>query len=445
MDSVALEEAVSRALEYARHLGASQAEAGARLTEGLEVKVRLAEVDTLVHRRDRELSVTVYLGQCKGRASTADLRVDAVRSTVERACALARFTAPDPCAGLLEPKLLAWTVPDLDLDHPSSLEPEEAIETARRCEQAGLALDGRVTHSEGASVSHLRQSVVVGNSHGFLAGYSGTTHTIGCRLIAKRDGQMQRGSWFTTARDASELESAESVGVTAARRAAERLGARKLSTRLAPVLFTPQMARGLFGHFVAAIQGTGQYRKSSFLLDAAGRQVFPTFVSMRERPHLPKGLASAPFDAEGAATHDRELVENGVLRSYLLSGYSARRLGVETTGNAGGLHNLLVEAADGSASGLRGWESLLTEMGSGLWVTDLMGQGVNGVTGDYSRGASGFWVEGGAVAHPVHEVTIAHNLRHLYRGIAALGDDVDVRGAIRCGSVLVGEMTVAGE
>ena len=316
-----------------------------------------------------------------------------------------------------------------------------SIAIARRCEQAGRAVDPRIANSEGASVSSQRHTGVYGNSLGFLSGFSGTSHSVSCSLIAQEGEQMHRDYWYTTARDPADLEDAEPVGATAGRRALARIGARKLATRKAPVLFSPDMARGLYRHFIGAIRGPSQYRKASFLLNAAGERVFPAFVQMRERPHIRKGLASAPFDDEGAATRDRELVADGILQGYVLGSYSARRLGLKTTGNAGGIHNLIV---DGSGE-LPGHDALLRRMGSGLLVTELMGQGVNGVTGDYSRGASGFWIEGGAIAYPVHEITIAGNLRDIYRDIVAVGGDVDSRGSIRCGSVLIGEMTIAGD
>ena len=436
-----LQDVAAFALEEARRQGASQYEIDASLSQGLGTTVRLGEVDTIEYQRDRGLAVTVYFGKRKGSASTADLGREAVRSTVEKACAIARYTAEDPYAGLVEPEFLARDIPDLDLDHPWGLAAEDAIAIARRCEQAGRAVDPRIANSEGAAVSSQRHTGIYGNSLGFLAGFSGTSHSVSCSLIAQEGEQMQRDYWFSTARDPADLEGAESVGATAGKRALARLGARKLSTRKAPVLFTPDMARGLYRHFIGAIRGPSQYRKASFLLNAAGEQVFPAFVQMHERPHILKGLASAPFDDEGAATRDRELVENGILQGYVLGSYSARRLGLKTTGNAGGVHNLIVEAAADTPA----YDALLRRMGSGLLVTELMGQGVNGVTGDYSRGASGFWIEGGAVAYPVHEVTIAGNLRDIYRNILALGGDVDSRGSIRCGSVLIGEMTIAGE
>jgi PmbA protein len=436
-----LEEVASLALEEAQRQGASQCEADVSRSQGLSVNVRLGEVDTIEYQRDRGLAVTVYFGKRKGSASTADLAAAAVRETVEKACAIARYTAEDPYAGLVEPEALARRIPDLDLDHAWDLPPERAIELARACEAAGLAVDARVSNSEGGSVNTQRSTGVYGNSLGFLGGYSATSHSVSCSLIAQQGEDMQRDYWYTVARDPADLEDAASIGRTAGVRALARLGAQRLTTRKAPVAFTPDLARGLFRHFVSAISGSSQYRKSSFLLEAAGEQIFPKFLSMQERPHIPKGLASSPFDDEGAATHDRELVRDGVLDGYILGSYSARRLGLKTTGNAGGIHNLIVSSTEPAL----GEAAFLGRLGTGLLVTELMGQGVNGVTGDYSRGASGFWVENGAVAFPVQEITIAGNLRPMYKDIVALGGDVDVRGSIRTGSVLIGEMTIAGE
>lgn len=422
-------------------MGATQAEADGSLNQGLGVTVRLGEVETVEYQRDRGLSVTVYFGHRKGSASTADLSEKAVRQTVEKASTIARYTAEDPYAGLVDEQDLARDIPDLDLDHPWSITPEGAIELAKRCEAAGLAVDARITNSEGASVNSQRHIGVYGNSHGFLAGVTATSHSVSCSLVAQHQEDMQRDYWYTTARDPQDLDAEETIGRRAGERAVARLGARRLSTRKAPILFSPDMARGLFRSFVGAIRGGAQYRKASFLLDAAGQEIFPAFLQMLERPHIPKGLASNPFDGEGAATRDRELVRDGVLQGYVLGSYSARKLGLRTTGNAGGVHNLIV-AAPGRALDEA---SLLQRMGTGLLVSELMGQGVNGVTGDYSRGASGFWVENGVVAYPVNEITIAGNLRQMYRDIAAVGTDVDVRGTIRNGSVLVSEMTIAGE
>ena len=436
-----LSDLVAYALDEARRQGASQCEADASVSRGLNATVRLGEVDTVEYQRDRGLAVTVYFGKRKGSASTADLGRAAVLETVTKACAIARYTAEDAYAGLVEPEALARDIPDLDLDHAWEITPEQAIELARGCEAAGLAVDTRISNSEGASVGTQRHTGTYGNSLGFLAGYSASNHSVSCSLIAGDEEEMQRDHWYSVARDPADLEDPARIGRLAGERALARLGARRLTTRKCPVAFAPDMARGLVGHFLGAIRGTSQYRKASFLLEAAGSQVFPGFVQMQERPHIPKGLASSPFDQEGAATHDRELVRNGVLDGYVLGSYSARRLGLKTTGNAGGIHNLIVTASDGGLDAA----AFLGRLDTGLLVTELMGQGVNGVTGDYSRGASGFWVEDGAIQYPVHEVTIAGNLKQMYRDIAALGADVDVRGAVRAPSVLVSEMTIAGE
>ncbi len=436
-----LQAIVSEALKLASDRGASQAEADVSLQKGLTTTVRLGEVETVEYQRDRGMGITVYFGKRKGSASTADLSARAVAETVEKACDIARYTAEDDCAGLADPEELARDIPDLDLDHPWDLSPEQAVERARACETAGRVVDARITNSEGASVGSHRGVRVYGNSHGFLAGFSSTSHSVSCVLLAQAGEDMQRDYWYSSARDAGELESAESIGRKAGERAVARLGARKLATQKARVLYSPEVARGLIGHFLGAVRGSSQYRKSSFLLGASGQQVFPSFVQLRERPHLRKGLGSAPFDGEGVATRDRDLVRDGVLQGYVLGSYSARKLGLKTTGNAGGTHNLLVEASGGGVAA----SELMRQLGTGLLVTELMGQGVNGVTGDYSRGASGYWVEGGVVAYPVHEITIAGNLKDMYRNIAAVGSDVDVRGGVRVGSILIGEMTIAGD
>ncbi len=437
-----LEAIVSGALAAAREAGASQAEADASLQRGLTATVRMGEVDTIEYHRDRGLAVTVYFGQRKGSASTADIAPAAVRETVAKAAAIARHTAADDCAGLADAALLARDIPDLDLDHPWPIEPEEAVERARACEAAGLAVDKRLNNSEGATLTSHRGVRVYGNSHGFLAGFTSTSHSLSCALLAESGGEMQRDYWYSVARDPAALESASAVGRRAAERTLARLGSRRLGTRKAPVLFSSDMARGLLGAFVGAIRGVSQYRRASFLLGAAGQQVLPAFLQLSERPHIRGALASAPFDTEGVATRDRELVVDGVLQGYVLGSYSARKLGLTTTGNAGGIHNLLVNAGPAASAG---FPELLKRMGSGLYVTELMGQGVNGVTGDYSRGASGFWIEDGQIAYPVHEVTIAGNLKAMLKDIVAVGTDVDIQGAIRTGSILLGEMTIAGE
>ncbi|HEY1723806.1 MAG TPA: metalloprotease PmbA [Steroidobacteraceae bacterium] len=435
-----LKQVVASALSEAQRTGASQAEADVSLQRGLTATVRLGEVDTIEYHRDRGLAVTVYFGKAKGSASTADLRPAAVRETVEKAAAIASHTAADECAGLADPDSLARDIPDLDLYHHWDIEPEQAVQLARECEAAGLACDSKLKNSEGATVSTHSGVRVHGNSHGFLAGFPSTSHSLSCALVAQERQDMQRDYWFTVARNPQALESAEEIGRRAARRALRRLGARRLSTRRAPVLYAPDLARGMFGHFVGAISGTSQYRRSSFLLNAAGQTVFPSHLDIIERPHLPQGLASSPFDAEGVATRDRALVNAGVLQGYVLGSYSARKLGLKTTGNAGGIHNLLVTSSESGS-----FEQLLRRMGTGLLVTELMGQGVNAVTGDYSRGASGFWVENGTIGFPVHEVTIAGNLRDMLRTIVAVGSDVDLQGAIRTGSLLIEAMTIAGE
>jgi len=433
-----LRDIISNSLSLASELGASHAEASASAGAGLSVTVRLREVETLEYHRDQGLALTVYFGQRKGNASTSDLSATAVEETVRKACSLARHAAEDPCAGLADPGRLAVNPPDLDLYHPWSLEPAAAIELATRCEAAALDEDPRIDNSEGASVSTHQGTRAYGNSHGFLKSLSKTSHSISCTVVGKSDDDMQRDYWYSVARDAADLESVETVGERAAKRTVERLGARKLSTRNAPVVFAPELARGFIGHAVAAIAGGAQYRRSSFLLDAVGERIFPDFFQLQERPHIAKGMASAAYDSEGVATADRDIVADGVLQSYILSSYSARRLGLQTTGNAGGAHNLVVP---GNRKDLA---EILAELEEGLLVLELIGQGVNAVTGDYSRGAAGFWIKAGQIAFPVHEVTIAGNLRELYPRIAAVGNDRDLRGGIRCGTVLVDGMKIAG-
>ena len=437
-DQSALESVVELALSQARSQGASAAEAGVGVSTGLSVTVRLGEVETLEYQRDRSLGVTVYVGQRKGSASTANLSPSAVQETVAKALSIASFTTSDEFAGLPDASLMAGALPDLDLFHPWELEAPAAIELAKRCEAAALAEDTRIRNSEGASVSTHRNLRVFGNSHGFVGGYPSTSHSVSCVVLGQSNGDMQRDYWYTAARDWRGLEDVVEVGRKAARKAVRRLGAEKLATRKAPVLFAPELSRGLIGHFVGAIGGAAQYRRSSFLLDADGQQVFPDSMSLIERPHLPGALGSAPFDSEGVATRDRELVTAGVLKGYLLDAYSARKLGLVTTGNAGGVHNLVVRGE------MLDPKSLLKRLGTGLLVTEMMGQGVNPVTGDYSRGAAGFWVEAGEISRPVHEITVAGNLRDMYRGVVAQGDDMDCRGAIHCGSLLIERMTIAG-
>jgi PmbA protein len=438
LDPSQLEAIVRRALDDAAGRGASQAEAGVSLGTGLSVTVRRGSVETLEHQRDRSFSLTVYFGQKKGSASTSDLSDAAIGETVAKACSIARYTAEDPCAGLADRELMAVDPPDLELDHPWPLTPDEAIALATDCEQAGLDADERISNSEGGSLNTSRGLRVYGNSHGFLGGYPSTSHSLSCVLVAGEGDAMERDYWYSSARDPGRLDSAEAVGRRAAERTLMRLGASRLSTRTAPVIFPAELARGLVGHFVSAILGSSQYRQASFLLGAVGEQIFPDFVRMAEQPHIPAAAASVPFDNEGVATRERDIVSDGVLQSYILGSYSARRLGLQTTGNAGGIHNLVV------SDGGRDRDGLLKAMDTGFLVNELMGQGVNIVTGDYSRGASGFWVEGGEIVHAVSEVTIAGNLRNLFRNLVEIGNDVDTRGGVRCGSILLEEMTIAG-
>ncbi len=433
-----LEYLVQRALEDARNAGAEQAEVAASQDLGLSATARLGDVENLEYTSDRGIWITVYRGSRKGSASTSDFTPTAVREAVDKACSFASYTAVDKFTGLADADRMCADLKDLDLDHPWPLDAGQAIALAIECEAAGRDSDARINNSEGATVATGRGVRAYGNSHGFLGSYAKTSHTVGCALLAGDDGNMQRDYHYSTARDAEELDSVASVGEQAARRTLARLGARKIETRRAPVVFVPELARGFVGHAIGAILGGAQYRKASFLLDAVGEKLFPGFVAIGERPHIPKAAASRAWDAEGVATYDRDIVTDGVLREYMLSSYSARRLGLESTANAGGPQNLVVSA---NAEGL---DELLSSMGTGLLVEELIGQGVNAVTGDYSRGAVGHWVENGEIAYPVNEVTIAGNLRDLYSRVEMIGADRDVRGGIRCGSLLVGEMTVAG-
>jgi PmbA protein len=433
-------EVALKCLEVARERGASDAEVEVSAAVGQAVTVRRGEVETVEYNRDKGMGITVYLGSRRGNASTSDLSPEAIARTVEAACAIARHTAGDEAAGLPDAeRLYRGTPPDLDLYHPWSLTVDEAIELARRTEAAALAVDKRITNSEGATVSSYDTDFILANTRGFLGGFPNSKASIGCGVVAEERGAMQRDYWYTTHRDPNRLEDAQSVGRTAGERAVRRLGGRRVPTGEAPVLFDANIAASLIGHFVAAASGSSLYRESSFLLGKLGAQVFAPHVRIHEDPHLAGAMASGYFDAEGVTTASRDVVDAGVLTGWFLSTYSGRKLGLPTTGNAGGNHNLVV------APGERDFEGLLALMGRGFVVTELMGQGVNTVTGDYSRGASGFWVEGGEIRFPVEEVTIAGNLLDMYRGISAVGSDVLVRGSKQCGSILVEKMTIAGD
>ena len=430
-------------IRRARAAGASQAEVSASVETGLSVTVRLGEVETVERTRDRGFGLTVYFGRRKGSASTADLKPESIEATIAQACAIARYTEEDPCAGLADPDLMATQFPDLDLWHPWELDVAQAIDIGRRAEAAGRA-HAAISNSEGATVQSSASLGVYANSHGFIGRERGTSHSIVCSLIAGSSDAMQRDYWYDSVRAAPDFPAYESIGETAARRAASRLGARKLSTRECPVLFAPEMARSLIGHLVAAVSGGSLYRRASFLLDQAGRQILPEFVRITETPLLPRGHASTAFDGDGVATHESALIEKGVLQRYVLGSYSARKLGLKTTGNAGGVHNLRVDAGS-TDKGAQSFDALLKRMGTGLLVTELIGHGVSIVTGDYSRGAAGFWIENGEIAYPVHEITVAGNLREMYARILAIGSDVDRRSSVLTGSILIEKMTVAGE
>ncbi|NNF15813.1 MAG: metalloprotease PmbA [Gammaproteobacteria bacterium] len=429
----------NRICDLASSMGATAAETSLSVNTGMAVNVRLGEVETLEYQRDRGIGVTVYFDQCKGSASSSDFSDEALHKSVSKACSIARFTAADPAAGLPLEADMATDLMDLQLYHPWDITPSEAIELAQTCETAARDADVRIRNSEGASVNSHRTTRVYGNSHGFADGFSMTSHSVSCAVLAADDdGAMERDYWYSSVRDPGEMESAVAVGREAARRAVARLGAKKIPTCTAPVLFPAILARSLVGHFLGAISGASQYRKTTFLLDAKGTRIFPKFVNIVEDPHIPKAFGSVPMDAEGVTTRRRDLVSDGVLLDYVMSSYSARRLGLKTTGNAGGIHNMLV------ASGEHDFDGLLQQMNTGLLLTELIGQGVNSTTGDYSRGAAGFWVENGAIAYPVHEITIAGNLLDMYQRLVGIGTDIDTRTKIRCGSMLLDDLTIAG-
>ncbi len=433
-----LEELIELALAEARRLGVDQVEVAASHDKGLSTTVRLGEVESLEYSNDRGVWVTVYRNSRKGSASTSETTPEAIREIVAKANSFAKLTAADEHSGLADADMMCKDLRDLDLDHRWDIDAAAAIELALECESTALSYDKRIDNSEGATVSSNRGVRAYGNSHGFVGSFRKSSHDITCVVLGSKNGDMERDYYYSSARDPADLENVRSIGETAARRTVARLGARQIKTMRVPVIFTPEIARGFIGHAIGAIAGGAQYRRSSFLLDAAGEKIFPDFVSVQERPHLLKAIASTSYDAEGVATWDRDIFSDGVLQDYVLSSYSARRLGLKTTANAGGTQNLIVP---GNADDL---EALIAEMGTGLLVEDLIGQGVNGVTGDYSRGAVGHWVENGEIQYPVNEITIAGNLRELYKRIELIGNDQDLRGGIRCGSLLVGEMTVAG-
>jgi PmbA protein len=443
VDAAELRSLAQAVLERARRAGASGCDCDLTEAYGLTVTVRKGKADTIEHNRDRSLGVSVYFGERpkvrRGHASTSDFSRAALEQTVDAAAAIARHTAEDDCAGLPEPGLLASELPDLDLFHPWPIGAEEAVELARRCEAAAFAVSRKIRNSEGASVSAQHSQFVFANSLGFMSGFPASRHWLSCAVIAEEKGLMQRDDWYSASRVPQQLADPERLGRYAGERTVARLGARKIATCQAPVLFEAPLAAQLVGHLTAAVNGGNLYRKTSFLVDSVGKQVLARGVDLDERPLEPQGQSSTPFDEEGVATRSRSVVKDGVLQGYFLGSYSARKLGLQSTGNAGGHHNLVLKP------GRRDFAGLLREMGRGLLVTELLGQGVNLVTGDYSRGAAGYWVEGGEIRFPVEEITIAGNLRDMFLGIAGVGNDVLVRAGRSCGSILIDRMTIAGE
>ncbi|WP_442498448.1 metalloprotease PmbA [Methylobacter sp. sgz302048] len=430
---------VQSILDEAKNQGASAAEAGLSQESGLSVTARLGDVETIEHHRDQGLGVTVYFGQRKGSASSSDLSPASIKETVSAACSIARYTSEDEYAGLPEKEQLATEFPDLDLNHPWDLRADEAIALAIECENAARGYHAEISNSEGASVNTHQGIRVMGNTLGFLQGYASTRHSLSCSVLAQRGDSMQRDYWYTVARDAHNLEPAVDVGRKSAERALRRLQARSLSTRQCSVMYAAEVASGLLGSFISAVSGGNLYRKSSFLLDALDTQVFPEFIRIHEQPHLKGALGSANYDGEGVATQTRDIVSGGILRGYVLSTYSARKLDMRSTGNAGGVHNLTIDPGE------HDYQGMLKQLHTGLLVTELMGQGINMVTGDYSRGAAGFWVENGEIQYPVEEITIAGNLKDMFKNIVAIGNDVDYRGNIRTGSILVERLSIAGQ
>ncbi len=432
-----LTDVVELVLATAKKMGASSAEVIASVDEGLSTGVRLGNVETLEHTRDKCLAITVYLGQSKGNASTADTSPAAIEESVRMACNIAKYTQDDEFSGLADAPRMAKNFRDLDIYHPWQLTPERAIELALKCEHAARSHEG-INNSEGANVSTHQSKKVYANSHGFIGERQSSIHSISCSTIAGSDDSMERDYWYTTARCRDDLEAPEAVGNQAAIRTLRRLNSRSIKTCKSPILFSPEVAIGLLGHFAGAISGGAIYRGTSFLAKDMGKQIFPESISIFQKPHMKRGLASANFDSEGVATENRNFIVDGKLTSFLLSSYSARKLGLESTGNAGGVQNLEISMGNNNAA------EMLKQMGSGLLVTELMGQGVHIISGDYSRGASGFWVEDGEIAFPVSEVTIAGNLREMFHNIVSVGADIDTRSSIRTGSILIEEMMIAG-
>jgi PmbA protein len=425
-------------LKKAASKGASSAEVSATMADGFTVNIRLGEVDTIEYHRDKGLDIRVYFGQKTGSASTTDFNLSSVDDALQSACSIASATGEDPFQGLADANLMAKNYPDLDLYYPWNITVDNAVEMAKHCESYGRASNSKITNSEGACVSTHKGFYLYANTHGFMGQYPSTRHLIQCVLLAQEGENKERDYEYSLSRDPALLAPLEEIGNSAAKKAVDRLGAQKISTRKTPVLFDASVACGLLGHLTAAMRGGNIYRKSSFLLDHLHQKIFPEFVTIMEDPHILKAIGSAPFDSEGVSTQRRVFVDNGVLESYILNSYAARKLGLVTTGNAGGVRNFHIKPTGENKN------ELFKMMGTGLLVTEVMGQGINIVTGDYSRGASGYWIENGVAKYPVHEITIAGNLKEMFLNIVAIGNDVDKRGSLWSGSILIENMTVAG-
>lgn len=434
-----LQAAAQLVLDEAKKCGAEEAEVSIAANKGFEVTVREGDVETVEYNQDKSIEIAVYFGKRSGSASISDLRPEAIRSAVEAACHIAKFTDEDPASGLPDRDELAFEYPKVEQYSPWAITVPEAIEMAIEGERLALAQDKRIMSAEAVSVATMDVITILANSYGFNGIFPYTRHNTSCVLVGKKGDDMQRDYAYTSASDPTRLESMAHVAAEAVQRTVSRLGARRLPTTKAPVIFAAEEARGLFGHFMGAISGGSIYRKASFLLDHLGKPVFPGFVRLQEQPHLAHALGSAPFDDDGVLTRPNLFVDGGVLQHYALGVYSARKLGLKTTGNAGGAHNLTVSTGDQTLA------QLIKTMHKGLLITELMGQGVNMITGDYSRGVGGFWIENGEIQFPVHEITVAGRLQDMYRGIQAIGADIDYRGNIRTGSVLINEMMIAGE
>ena len=435
--TISMQSAMSQAIDYVQAKGADQVEMMAKNDKGFSVTARLGDVETVEHHNQRSLGVTVYCGQAKGSARTNDVSPEAIHKAMDAAFNIARFTAEDEYSGLADKALMARDYPDLQMEHGWDIDTEQALQMAIDCEQVARD-DTRIVNSEGATVSSIHSQLSYANSHGFFGEYNSTQHSLSCSVVAGDDQGMQRDYWYSVSRDPGKLESTESVGQQARERTVRRLSAHGLKTCQVPIIFEPPMARSIISHLMGALKGGAIYRQASFMVDAIDKKILPDWVDIREEPHVAGGLASAPFDNEGVRTCSRHIVENGVLQAYVLDSYSARKLGMQTTGNAGGVHNIRLSDRP------RSLDDMIKDIGKGLLVTELIGHGVNAVTGDYSRGASGFWIEQGEIQYPVQEITIAGNLTSMLANIAEIGNDIDDRANIQCGSILIDGMTIAG-